>query len=87
MAGAVLPLQAGNVLTNPGFESDPTRETTTLLGWTAYGGNAHNETSPTIAHGGTNYFKVYQAFNGAVNYTGIYQDYISGPGAVYVADG
>ncbi|HUC86648.1 MAG TPA: glycoside hydrolase family 16 protein, partial [Candidatus Acidoferrales bacterium] len=40
-----------------------------------------------IAHGGTNYLKVYQAFNGSTNYDGIYQDYISGPGAVYAADG
>ncbi|MGO8839346.1 MAG: family 16 glycosylhydrolase [Limisphaerales bacterium] len=78
---------AGNLLTNPGFESDPIGQTTNLLGWTAYGGNAYSETSPTLAHSGTNYFKVYQQFNGQVNYTGIYQDYISGPGAVYSANG
>ena len=83
-------LMAGSLLTNPGFESDPAGETQTILGWTQYGGNNYSETSsgtPFAAHGGTNYFKVYQAFNGVVNYTGIYQDYISGPGAVYWADG
>lgn len=79
--------QAGSLLSNPGFEADPGGGTTTLLGWTAYGGNAYSETGPTVARSGTNYFKVYQAFNGQVNYTGIYQDYISGPGAVYAADG
>jgi len=84
LAISATPLLAGNVLTNPGFESDQNQ---ILAGWTAYGGNAYGETSPTVAHGGTNYFKVYQAFNGQVNYTGIYQDYISGPDATYSADG
>lgn len=84
LAGLVTPLLAGNVLTNPGFESDQNQ---TLPGWNSYGGNTYSETSPTIARSGTNYFKVYQAFNGAVNYAGIYQDYISGPGAAYTADG
>jgi beta-glucanase (GH16 family) len=79
-----MPALAGNILSNPGFESDPIG---TLLGWTAYGGNAYSETSPAVAHGGTNYFKVYQAFNGQVNYAGVYQDYLSAPGAVYAADG
>jgi beta-glucanase (GH16 family) len=78
---------AANVLLNPGFELDPTGQTTTILGWNAYGGNAYSETSATQAHSGTNYLKVYQAFNGEVNYTGVYQDYISGPGAAYSADG
>ena len=84
---SIISALAGNVLTNPGFESDPVGETTSLLGWNAYGGNAYSETGPTTAHSGTNCFKVYQAFNGQVNYTGIYQDYISGPGATYSADG
>lgn len=87
IALSIMSTMAGNVLTNPGFESDTVGETTTLLGWNAYGGNAYGETSPTIPHSGTKYFKVYQAFNGQVNYTGIYQDYISGPGATYSADG
>ena len=78
---------AANVLLNPGFELNPIGGTTTNLGWNAYGGNAYSETSATQAHGGTNYFKVYQAFTSQVNYTGIYQDYISGPGAAYSANG
>ena len=83
----VPPMLVGNVLANPSFESDPFGETTNLLGWIAYGGNAYSETSQALALSGTNYFKVHQAFNGQVNNTGIYQDYISGPGAVYSADG
>ena len=78
---------ASGVLSNPGFESDPMGETTSVPGWASYGGNAYGETSSTNAHTGTNYLKVFQAFNGQVNYTGVYQDYISGPGATYAADG
>jgi beta-glucanase (GH16 family) len=84
---SVTPLRAVSVLSNPGFEADPIGQTTTIPGWAPYGGNAYGETSAAIAHSGTNYFKVYQAFNGAINYTGVYQDYISAPGAVYNADG
>ncbi len=77
-----------NLLGNPGFELDPaTGGTTNLAGWVAYGGNAYSETGGAQAHSGTNYFKVYQAFNGQLNFTGVYQDYISAPGAVYSADG
>ena len=89
LAIAVTPLMAGNVLTNPGFESDAPGQSQNIIGWTWYGqpwGNTFNETGPD-AHGGTNYFKVFQGFTGSVNYSGIYQDYISGPGAAYVADG
>jgi beta-glucanase (GH16 family) len=76
------PGRAASLLSNPGLESSQT-----LVGWNAYGGNAYTITSPSLAHSGTNYFKVYQSFSGAVNYTGIYQDYISGAGAVYSANG
>lgn len=78
---------AANVLLNPGFEFDPTGQTATILGWNAYGINAYGETGAGQAHSGTNYFKVYQEFNSQVNYTGVYQDYISGPGAAYTAAG
>jgi beta-glucanase (GH16 family) len=87
LAVAVTPSRAANLLANPGFEYDPAGETTTIPGWNPYGGNAYGETSAGQAHSGTNYFKVYQAFNGQINYTGVYQDYISAPGAVYSADG
>ncbi len=83
-------IRAGDLLTNPGFELDPQGQISTSIGWKPYSassGNVLNETSSTIAHGGTNYLKVYQAFNGSINYNGVYQDYLSGPGATYAANG
>ena len=80
-------LKAAGLLSNPGFESDTNIESQSLPGWQTYGANNYSESDANQAHGGTNYYKVYQAFNGATNYTGIYQDYISGPGALYSADG
>ena len=85
MCAALLPvaneIKAASLLSNPGFEFDPSGQNQSLPGWQTYGANTYNETGAN-AHSGTNYFKVYQAFNGSVNYNGIYQDYISGPGAV-----
>jgi len=78
---------AANLLSNPGFESDLGGQSGSLPGWQTYGANTYSLTDGTVAHSGTNYFKVYQAFNGVVNQNGIYQDYISGPGATYTADG
>lgn len=78
-------LRADNVLTNPGFESDA-QGNSNLVGWTTYGANTYNQSGAPV-RSGVNYFKVYQAFNGAVNYNGIFQDYISGQGAIYSADG
>ncbi|MGA2748787.1 MAG: glycoside hydrolase family 16 protein [Verrucomicrobiota bacterium] len=75
----------GGILVNPGFESDGS--STTTAGWNTYGANVYSQTSATLAHTGTNYLKVYQQFNGAINYSGVYQDHISGVGAVYAADG
>lgn len=72
-------IYAANVLGNPGFE------TGNLGGWVTFGANNYILTG--TAHSGTNCYKVYQAFNGATNYTGIYQDNVSGPGASYSADG
>jgi beta-glucanase (GH16 family) len=83
-------VRAANLLTNPGFEADPQGSTTNIFGWNSYSGSSGNvwsETSAAIAHGGTNYLKAYQAFNGVINYNGVYQDNLSGPGAVYAADG
>ena len=73
---------ATSLLLNPGFELG-----TSFGGWQTYGANTYDLTSATQAHSGTNYLKVYQAFTGAVNYDGIYQDFIAGPGAAYNADG
>ena len=74
-----------SLLSNPGFESRIQNKNTP--GWNSYGGNAYVITNPGIARNGANSLKVYQAYTGAANYTGVYQDYISGPGAVYSADG
>ncbi len=82
-------LLAANVLSNPGFESDAPGQHQNLVGWTWYGqpwGNTFNETGAD-ARSGNNFFKVFQGFTGSVNYNGVYQDYISGPGATYTADG
>ena len=78
-----LAAHAANILTNPGFEADSSA--TNIVGWMTYGANTYNETGAT-AHSGTNYFKVYQAFNGAVNRNGIFQDNISAPGVVFSAN-
>ena len=82
-------LSAGNVLSNPGFESNPPGQSQNILGWTWYGqpwGNTFNETGAD-ARSGNNFFKVFQGFTGSLNYSGVYQDYISGPGTTYTADG
>ncbi|HEV2693748.1 MAG TPA: glycoside hydrolase family 16 protein [Verrucomicrobiae bacterium] len=89
LAMVAMPLRAANVLINPGFESDPAGENRSLVGWTWFGqswGNTFNETGAD-ARTGNNFFKVFQGFTNATNYNGIYQDYISGPGAAYTADG
>ena len=72
---------AANVLTDPGFE------TPNLAGWTTFGPNNYGEDTAGLAHSGVGYYKVYGSFVGAQNYTGIYQDNISTPGAIYSADG
>ncbi len=76
-----------NLLSNPGFESDPDNQTTNVVAWNLYGPNVSNQTSTSTAHSGTNYFKVFNAMIGSQSYSGCYQDYISGPGATYSADG
>ncbi len=77
------PACANGILTNPGFELDSSE---TVIGWNTFGTNVYSLSSATLAHGGDHYLKVYQQFNGSANYSGIYQDNLSGPGAVYAAD-
>ena len=74
-------MPAANILTNSGFE------TAGLASWSAFGPNSSSQTGAGVAHGGVNYCKVYGQFNAATNYTGIYQDNPSAPGAIYSADG
>jgi beta-glucanase (GH16 family) len=81
LAIAAMPSRAANVLSNSGFETGD------LGGWTPYSANTYVLDNPSIAHSGNDYFKVYQTFNSQINYNGIYQDNVSGPGAVYSADG
>ena len=79
--------QTANLLNDPGFETDPPGENQNVVQWQLYGLNVYNETSSSVAHSCTNYLKVYSQFNGTTNYSGCYQDYISGPGTTYSADG
>jgi beta-glucanase (GH16 family) len=72
---------AANILGNPGFESG------SLSGWTTFGTYNYIQTSASVAHGGTYYYKVYGQFNASYNYTGIYQDIPSAPSNTYTADG
>src|SRR5215472_14167162 len=76
-----------SLLSNPGFESDPPGQNQNVVAWRLYGPNTYSESNASVAHTGTNYFKVYSALNGTVNNNGCYQDYISGPGATYSGDG
>ncbi len=77
--------RAANLLADPGFELSPGGSS--VAGWQSYGVNHYVITDPARARSGTNCFKVYGAFNAQDNYTGIFQDFPSGPGAVYTADG
>jgi beta-glucanase (GH16 family) len=77
--------EGANTLADPGFESSASGST--IRGWQSYGGNAYVQTDSTRAHSGSNYFKVYGAFTANDNWTGIFQDVSSAPGAVYTANG
>lgn len=88
------PLTNGNVtsssslLINSGFELNPAGESQAMPGWNVYGPNVFGETDAAVAHDGSHYLKIFQDFSaGGVNYSGVYQDYISGPGTKYQADG
>lgn len=80
---------AANILNNPGFESDLPGESQTIVNWTWYGqswGDTFTETG-SLAHTGSNYFKVFGQFITNYNYSGIFQDNPSAFGATYSADG
>ncbi len=73
--------RAANILSNPGFEAG------SLTNWTAFGGNNYIQSSAGVAYSGVNYCKIYGQFTATTNYTGLYQDNLSAPGAIYSADG
>jgi len=87
--------QSTNLLRNPGFESDPPGQSQSFPGWTiyglAYGPNLDTSVwsqSGAAAHSGGTYVKVSPDLTTyKVNCSGLYQDYMSGPGAAYAASG
>ncbi|MDB6023450.1 MAG: hypothetical protein JWQ04_3307 [Pedosphaera sp.] len=93
LLAAIFPNQgvlAANILNDPGFEATPGGvQTNLVVGWTTYGQNpdTYTEFNTNIARSGSNYFKVYQAFTGSVNYNGAYQDITANVGNAYTADG
>jgi beta-glucanase (GH16 family) len=90
-----LAVAQNNVLRNPGFEYDPSGAGQSFPGWTPYGPtygpnmdtNVWSE-SGAAAHGGANYIQVSPDLTtDKINFSGLYQDYMAGPGATYSADG
>lgn len=88
--------QSTNVLRNPGFEAEAAGKSLSFAGWTTFGPNygpvvhtnVYSEGGNGVAHGGVSCLKVtpdLTTYN--VNFNGVYQDYLSGPGATYAADG
>jgi hypothetical protein len=104
-AGLVLaagPVQAGNLLVNPGFEAESGHApygTTVATGWTyfsppeppGYFGDYWVQTGTAhgvAAHSGANYWGEWSALNnGNTNVAGIYQTLGSAPGSTYQASG
>lgn len=70
-----------NILSNSGFE------TGTSTNWSTFGPNNYIENTSGAAHSGQYFYKVYGQFNSAANYTCLYQDNASAPGAIYTANG
>jgi beta-glucanase (GH16 family) len=83
---SIVSLHAGNVLNSPGFEANPAGTNQPIYGWQSYGANVYAQNGAPVQTGST-YLKVYGGFTGADNYSGVFQDAASGPGAVYSADG
>jgi hypothetical protein len=91
------PVEAANLLVNPGFEANSDHVVPT--GWARFEpptashfgnglGDFYVEHVAGIAHSGTFYFKEWGAcYNGTNNVAGIYQDLSSGPSSTYQASG
>ena len=85
---AALPMQAANILTNPGFEADGNHGSgVAITGWTGAPSGPWYINTDQYAHSGNNYYKVWGAFNGGANYQAVYQDNDSLPTSTYQADG
>jgi hypothetical protein len=94
------PVQAANLLVNPGFESPPSGQTVPT-GWTYFapptlGANVHDYWVPgpldygASAHSGTFFWKQWGALYAAPptnNVAGIAQSFSSAPGSIYTASG
>lgn len=85
-AALVTPVMAANLLKNPGFEADVAGDERTIPEWSNFNNNTYNQTGAE-ARSGTSYFKIYQAYTGCINYTGIYQDCPASAGTTYSAEG
>ena len=92
--------QSANLLVNPGFEVPPSDHviptswsrfeppTAQHFGPVPQLGNFWVEHVTGVPHSGTFYFKEWGAsYNGTNNVAGIYQDFSSGPGSTYQANG
>lgn len=86
---SIVSLSAANVLTSPGFEANPAGTNQPVYGWQSYGNTIGNVSAPNgaSAHSGGIFLKVYGQFTAADNWSGVFQDVPSGPGAIYAADG
>jgi beta-glucanase (GH16 family) len=73
-------MRAQNLLNNPGYE------TGSLTNWTTFQANNYLQAGSPV-RSGTYSYKVFGQFNTSYNYTGIYQDNPSAPGAIYSAGG
>jgi hypothetical protein len=85
---AGLSVQAANILTNPGFEADGNHGSgSPITGWHGTPSGPWYINSDYNAHSGGNYYKVWGAFNGAVNVQSVYQDNSALPTSTYSASG
>jgi hypothetical protein len=71
---------ATNILVNPGMEDG-------LNNWTTFGAGFNTSVQTNFTHSGTNAFKVFGQFITVTNYSGMFQDFTSGSGAVYNVSG
>ena len=74
---------SGNVLPNPGFELGG------LANWNTYGADFNTllgSSNSLPVHSGSNVFKLFGQFTGSENYSGVFRDTPTVPGAAFTAD-